>query len=308
MSGYSVGGVVSSVIAVLCYFGFLPLGEFVLFYDRIKGFFKDPNVFGPYLVISAVYAIHRLQSRHCTRAQQVWWWCACISSSVGVLLCFSRAAWANFALTLFAFFALNAIANRADGSLRRNIVYFVAILAILGATLAYAMTIPQVAEVIAYRTEMQSYDEDRFATHEAAMELGIQNPLGVGPGQSFAYLNYATHSLYLRLFSENGAIGVVSLLAFMLLTLVRCVWLSQTSLTRVQRSLFSLVAAAIFGTLINSFAIDTLHWRHYWLLLALGWMPVWANNALDDSTASERAKRRQFHRGRGPLEGQGANA
>src|SRR5947209_5591728 len=58
MLAFSFGGVVSALIALLCYFNLAPFGEWVLYYDRIKGFFKDPNVFGPYLVIVAVYALH----------------------------------------------------------------------------------------------------------------------------------------------------------------------------------------------------------------------------------------------------------
>jgi hypothetical protein len=57
-------------------------------------------------------------------------------------------------------------------------------------------------------------------------------------------------------------------------TLLRSVLLSQWAPTPVQRSIFALVAAALCGTMLNSFTIDTIHWRHFWLLLALGWMPV----------------------------------
>lgn len=277
MSGYTFGGVASALLAVLAYFHLIPFGENLLYFDRLKGFFKDPNVFGPYLVLAALYAVQRLMNR-CSAGQKVLWLGASLVSTVGMFLCFSRAAWANYAITLFAFFALNTFANRREGMLRRHLTYFFIVILLVSATLAYAMTIPQVKEVIAYRTELQAYDEDRFATHDAALTLGLENPLGVGPGQSFLYLDYATHSLYLRIFSENGVIGFLSFIAFVLLTLLRALVLSQNCLNRFQRSMFALVAAAIVGTLLNSFAIDTLHWRHFWFLLAVGWMPLWANS------------------------------
>ena len=44
MFAFTTGGVVSALLAMLSYFNLAPLGEWVLFYDRIKGFFKDPNV------------------------------------------------------------------------------------------------------------------------------------------------------------------------------------------------------------------------------------------------------------------------
>jgi hypothetical protein len=275
MVGYSIGGVVTSLLAVLAYFHMLPFGEAFLFYDRIKGLFKDPNVFGPYLVVVVVYSLCRLQASGISLRRKALWLFSCLISSLGILLCFSRAAWANYVLTLFVFFVLNSIANRGSGLLRRNLAIFVVALVLIGGALAYAMTIPQVSDVIAYRSEKQAYDDDRFANQDAAFSLGLNNPLGVGPGQSFLHLNYATHSLYLRVFSENGAIGVFSLGIFMLLTLVRSLLLSQKSAHRFQRAMFAMVAAAIIGMLLNSFAIDTLHWRHFWILLALGWMPLW---------------------------------
>ena len=276
MSGYTVGGVFSSLLAVLAYFGILPYGDIFLFYDRIKGLFKDPNVFGPYLIVVAVYSLSRLHASDDSLARKILWLLSCLISSLGILLSYSRAAWANYAVTLFVFFVLNAMANRAARTLRRNLAYSLIALALVGGAIAYASTIPQVSEVIAYRTEIQDYDADRFATHDAALELGLNNPLGVGPGQSFLLLDYATHSLYLRVFSENGVIGFLSLAAFILLALVRSLLLSQRAQNCFQRAMFALIAAAILGTLLNSFAIDTLHWRHFWFLLALGWMPLWS--------------------------------
>jgi O-antigen ligase len=271
MTAFTIGGVASSLSATLTYLGFLPFGDFLLFYDRVKGLFKDPNVFGPYLVIVAIYSLHRvLQSSKL--GKKFIWLISCLIASVGVLLCYSRAAWFNFGVTLVLFFALTAFSGR--GALRRNLTYFVLAALLIGGAVAYAMTIPQVSEVISYRTELQSYDADRFANFRAALQLGLNNPLGVGPVQSFLMLDYATHNSYLRVFSENGILGFLSFAGFLLVTLLRSTLLSQRATSAAQRSLFALVAAAICGTMFNSFTIDTLHWRHFWLLLALGWMPV----------------------------------
>lgn len=272
MSAFSIAGVVSSLLAILAYFNIVALGESLLFYDRVKGFFKDPNVFGPYLVIVSAYALLRLQSSAFGR--KIVWAGLCLISTLGVLLSFSRAAWANYAVTIGLFFVLDLFTSRSKRSGRR-VILVVLVIGILAAAVYYATTIPQVGDVVAYRTEIQSYDTDRFATHEAAFQLGLSNPLGVGPGQSFRLLNYATHNLYLRVFSENGVIGFFALMLFLLATLVRSLLLSFKAPTAFQRSMFCLVTGALVGTLINSLTIDALHWRHLWLLLAIGWMPLW---------------------------------
>jgi O-antigen ligase len=274
MLAFTTGGVVSALIAILCYFNLAPFGEWVLFYDRIKGFFKDPNVFAPYLVVVAVYALYRtLLDRAPWR--RVSWFASCLVASVGVLLCYSRAAWMNYVVTLLLFILLTSIPKRGVSSSRRNLIYFAIFAAIIVGAFAYAITIPQISEVLSYRSEMQAYDADRFTNFIAALRLGLNNPLGVGPGQSFLTLDYATHNLYLRTFSENGVIGFLTFTAFALATLIRSLVLSQKAANLIQSSLFALVAAALCGTLLNSLTIDTLHWRHLWLLLALGWMPLW---------------------------------
>jgi O-antigen ligase len=292
MSACTLGGVASSLLAVLCYFNLAPFGDSVLFYDRIKGFFKDPNVFGPYLVVVAVYAVHRALTCETFR-RKILWVVSCLVASVGVLLCYSRAAWLNYAVTLLLFFGFTAIGRGRPGARWRNLIYFTVIAVIVGAVLAYAMTIPQIREVLSYRTEMQDYDADRFATFSAALRLGFNSPLGVGPFQSVLLLDYATHNVYLRVFSENGVIGFLSFAGFLLLTLTRSVFLSQKAGNRIQRSLFALAAAALVGTLLNSFTIDTLHWRHFWLLLALGWMPLWTRSASAAPRSGRRASSRR---------------
>jgi O-antigen ligase len=292
MSAFTIAGVVSATLAIAAYFNLAPpLNEWVLFFDRIKGFFKDPNVFGPYLVIAAVYALHRLQLQ-APFFRKLGWLASFLIASLGVLLCYSRAAWMNYAVTLLLFFGLNWIANRRTAAAKRSLISFVLVAVIVSTGLAYTLTIPQVGEVVAYRSELQDYDADRFATQTAALQLGFSNPLGVGPAQSVALLDYATHNLYLRVFSENGALGFLSLIAFLLLTLARSLTLSFRASKESQRAMFALIAAAICGTLLNSFTIDTLHWRHFWLLLALGWMPLWSGPSTRAApTASAHAPR-----------------
>jgi len=280
MSAYTTGGVITAGLSALTYFGLLTISwsEEFLFYDRVKGLFKDPNVFGPYLIVAAVYSIHRWQQREGKFIEKLFWAGSCLTVSVGILLCFSRAAWANYVITAVIFFWLNAFANRAKGAFKRNVIYFVLAAMVVTVAVSYALTVPQVQDVVAYRTEMQAYDTDRFATQSAALYLGLSNPLGVGPGQSYLHLDYATHSLYLRVFSENGLLGFISLFAFIAVTLIRSLVLSQRALNDWQRSVFALIAATLIGTLLNSFTIDSLHWRHLWFLLAIGWMPLWSGN------------------------------
>jgi hypothetical protein len=302
MAGAVFGGVVSAALALMAYLGFLsrmpylsivPLDETLLFYgERLRGFFKDPNVFGPYLVVMAAYSFCSLQARQSSLARKILWIGSCLICSLGVLLSFSRAAWANYVVTLSLLLTLKAVATRGRGAWRRNIVNFLIVAIIVGAAVAYTLAIPRVNEVASYRSEMQSYDEDRFVKHEEALELGLRNPLGVGPGQSHLLLGYNPHSLPLGVFAENGIIGLLSIMGLALATLIRSLVLSQKATSDFQRSMFALVAATIAGILVNSMVIDSIHWRHFWLLLALGWMPLWTKLTSSTSKRSRETSMR----------------
>ncbi len=39
-------------------------------------------------------------------------------------------------------------------------------------------------------------------------------------------------------------------------------------------NLYFVIFASLIGLAFNSFFVDTLHWRHFWLLLALAWVPM----------------------------------
>ncbi len=292
MSGYAIGGIVSAALALLAYMGvlskmtswvpylnLLQLDEMLLYFgERLRGFFKDPNVFGPYLVVVVGYALCSLQAGSRSYIRKIFWTASCLICTLGVLMCFSRAAWANYVVTITVLLLLNAMASRTRGGTQRSIVYFLICALIVGTAVAYTLTSPRVSEFAANRSEMQSYDEARFAKHWEALELGLHNPLGAGPGQSHLLLGgYNAHSLPLGDFSENGIIGLLSLVGFMLATFIRALVLSQKAGNHFQRSMFALVAAAIAGTLLNSVVIDAIHWRHFWFLLALAWMPLWVS-------------------------------
>ncbi len=52
---YIFSALIGSFIAILTYFHLLPNSESFLFGGRAKGQFQDPNVFGPFLVLPALY-------------------------------------------------------------------------------------------------------------------------------------------------------------------------------------------------------------------------------------------------------------
>jgi len=266
-SGYVAAAAVSAVVASLSSLGlFVDEHWFLWGEGRAVGLFKDPNVFGAFLVPPAMYAIMRSDQGKWTH--RLLWLLMFLVLSIGVLLSLSRGAWANYVVALATFYLMSRALGRNTGV--RPVLIVVLVVA---AALIYAVSQSELGTLLAERVSFQPYDEDRFLTQALALQTGLSNPLGIGPGQSEILFQYATHSLYLRLLSEYGWGGLLAFVSFVSMTMYRA-FRGATVSTFPQQYEFTLAASALCGALFNSLFIDSLHWRHLWFLLALPWIAL----------------------------------
>ncbi len=270
-SGYLVAALFSAVSTTLAFLGLIPSADlFLLWGGRATGFFKDPNVFGPFLIPVSLYAILKFESS--TGRARLWWIGVYLVITIGVLLSFSRAAWLNYLIALFGYMVLRILTSTSLRLLiRRYIFYVMAGCLVIIFSLSF-LSFPRVNTLFFQRIGFQSYDQDRVATQKAAVENVLQNPMGIGSGQSEIVYNYATHSLYVRVLTEDGFIGFMGFLGFVVVTFARSIWLALRRGHSYQ-PFFALFAASLLGVFLNSFVVDSIHWRHLWLLLAFPWAP-----------------------------------
>jgi len=118
---------------------------------------------------------------------------------------------------------------------------------------------------------LHNYDAVRFETHRQALDKAIQKPLGIGPGQSEVTFQISTHNMYLRILAETGFLGFATFYGFVLISVLRALKHALTQSDEFHRDVFTVVAVSLIGTLVNGLVIDTIHWRHFWFLLALAW-------------------------------------
>ena len=94
---------------------------------------------------------------------------------------------------------------------------------------------------------------------------------GIGPGQYADVVGIAAHSTYLRALGEEGVLGFTLIVALFLVTLILA-WGNVLA----GRTTFGISAGLLLGLWVgliaNSFFIDTLHWRHLWLVAGLIWV------------------------------------
>jgi hypothetical protein len=117
------------------------------------------------------------------------------------------------------------------------------------------------------RITLQQYDDKRFGTQLEALSRLDEFPLGVGPGYAAPVLGQNTHNVYVNVLFEYGVLGGISFYLFVLTT----IWIALSGVLRrgPYSMLYATFLAILTGVLVNSMVIDTLHWRHLFLFLAL---------------------------------------
>jgi O-antigen ligase len=273
MSAYMTAAAIAASAALIGYFSLMP-GAYDLFteFGRARGTFKDPNVLGAFLVPAVLYAFNVVLTARIARASL---WAVLVPLLLfAALLTFSRGAWMNLAVAL-VLYAYLTIITAATNRLRFKLGVFVVLAGVLVlGVFAAAQTIPQVADLLGERARFeQSYDvgpEGRFGGQKKAAELIMTHPLGIG-ALEFArvYHNEDVHQVYLNMYLNTGWIGGTLYLFLVLTTL--CLAFRQAVRDRGGSGVANVVMAAFFGMAIEGFVIDTDHWRHLYLIMAMIW-------------------------------------
>jgi O-antigen ligase len=268
---YLAGAAISAAIACAALFTPFPGAETFVTGPRAQGLFKDPNVFGPFLVPAALILMEETVAPRLLRWRLPTKLAVLSVLTVGVVFSFSRAAWLNLVVGAVVLFAVLAL--RRGGAQKAFTLLAVALVA--GAALFGALAATSSLAFLEQRAAFQDYDAQRFGAQATGLELAAEHPVGIGPGQFERTSDVSAHSTYVRALAEQGVVGVLLILLLMLLTLGFAA--RNASLGR---DTYGIGSAALLGAwcglLANSFFVDTLHWRHLWLVAAL----VWAGTAL----------------------------
>jgi O-antigen ligase len=273
LSAYFVSAAIAAIAALIGYFNLAP-GAYDLFteFGRARGTFKDANVLGAFLVPALVYAFNSVMTRGILRA----WPMLFIAPLLlfATLLTFSRGAWINLAvaLLLYAFFTFGTAGTNRQ---RLKLVLATVLAAVLAVgVLAAATSIPEVADLMGERSSFeQSYDvgpEGRFGGQLKAIGLILSHPLGLGALEFHEHYHHEdVHEVYLSMFLNAGWIGGMAYIVLVMITIglgLRCVLADRGG-----DGLSAVLAASFIAMAFEGAVIDTDHWRHFFLLMAMVW-------------------------------------
>ena len=265
--GYLVAATSSAVLGTVALFAGLPGRDLLIGDDRVQAFFQDPNVFGPFLVPIALILVEDLLVPRLLGLNRALKAALVAVLVLGVVLSFSRGAWINLTVGLAA--VLVVVALRRGGGRKALLILLLGV--VLAGSVAAILAATGSENFLLERARIQSYDASRFSAQAVGIESAERYPFGVGPGQFERYASLSAHSTYIRVAGEQGLLGLLALVTLLTSTLVAAVANAVAG-----RETYGIGSAALLGAwcgiLLNSLVVDTLHWRHVWIVMALIWV------------------------------------
>lgn len=267
---WTAAAVLTAALGIAGYFGAFP-GELFTLYGRAAGAFKDPNVFGPFLVLPAMFMLQRiLVGRSAAMPLHAG---ILVFLSAGVFFSFSRGGWGLFAFSAVAL-AGALYTHSASNLVRLRIILMCVVAATaLVVALVVALQLPGVAEVFSERAQLaQPYDTarlGRFARFVIGFQMAMEHPLGIGPLEFGQILGEDTHNIWLKALLDYSWLGFAAYLTLIVLTLAggfRIIFRDRPWQPYLLTAYVVFVGHVLVGTVI-----DTNHWRHFYLLLGMIW-------------------------------------
>ncbi|MET3612874.1 hypothetical protein ABID16_001179 [Rhizobium aquaticum] len=282
---WTAAAVITSMLGILGYFHAFPGSEIFTRYDRAMGAFKDPNVFGPYLVAPALYLIHGIltgKTYHLPiRIVSL------LIITLGVFLAFSRAAWGLYVFAVAMLVFIMLLKERTSAFRLKILLLALAGVALMVAAVVIALQFQKVADLFSTRTELvQSYDGGhlgRFERHRLGFMMSMEKPLGIGPLVFSTIFPEDEHNIWLKMLTSYGWLGFVSyitLIAWTVVTGFRILLRNRPWQPYLMIAWIVLVGHVGIGNVI-----DTDHWRHFYMVLGI----IWGCRALEMNYQRQKA-------------------
>jgi hypothetical protein len=267
-SGYVFAATLAAILGILGYFDIAGLSAYFTLYDgqRVSGPFKDPNVFAPFLAAPIGWVCQDLLLRRAPVVRSV---VVLLIMMLALFLSFSRGALIDGVLTLALVSGLTYLTSGSLKLRRRVVATAAGCIVGMGALLAIALSVPSVRELATERATLtEDYDvgeQGRFGNQLRSIPMLLDRPLGFGPFRFAKFFPADPHEVFLSAFASFGWAGGVAFAAFVALTLY-IGWVFAFRRSRTQTEFIGVWAGAL-PQILQGVQIDTMHWRHLFMLI-----------------------------------------
>jgi hypothetical protein len=267
--GYIIAALIATAAGYIGFFHLFHGSDIFLANDRVSATFKDPNVYGPFLIFPLLLLLISLM----TRGLRILDLAIMTFLFGGLLLSFSRGAWAHFAVSAAVAVLLLFVAAPEPRMRRRILLFSIAALLAMMLFVIALMLIPTVHDLFIERAKViQPYDVGpggRFWEQKLALSVILDHPDGIGPFEFFRVYGTQQHDVYMQGFLVYGWVGGVAYFTLVMVTLA--IGLRATLIATPWQAYLIAAYAAFVGEAFEGFIVDTDHWRHFFLLLGLTW-------------------------------------
>ena len=286
-SGYVAAGVMSALLGIAGYFDIAGTGDYFTLYEhsRAMGFFKDPNVFAPFLVPPIVWLLQDIFLKRGRMATIL----PCLAIMItGLLLSFSRGAIIDCAFSLVLLLGLMFVTAESARLRARTLMLAALVAGMVVVILAVVLAIPDVRELASERATLaEDYDsgpQGRFGNQVRSIPLLLVRPFGFGPLRFGHIFPQDPHEVFISAFASFGWSGGIAFLMFAAIT-IYFGWRVCFRRSAVQAECIGLWAG-LFPQILQGVQIDTSHWRHVFVLCGCLYGLVAAERRLSARRAS----------------------
>jgi len=266
---YILAALIATAAGFVGFFHLLPGSDIFLTNDRVSATFKDPNVYGPFLIFPLLLLVigvltDGIKLRHV------------VVTAVllgGLFLSFSRGAWLHFVVSATAAIAI-LIAVTPNPRMRGRIVLLGIFAAVGVMLLVIALnSVGSIHDMFVERAQpIQSYDVGpggRFWLQELALNTILDHPNGMGPFEFDRVFGLQQHNVYMQGFLVYGWLGGAAYVTLVVVTLL--IGLRFVRVPTPWQNYLIAAYACFVGEAVEGMIVDTDHWRHFFLLLGLIW-------------------------------------
>ena len=294
LNAFMLSTVLASVLGILGYFDVLGLGDTLSKYGRASGPFKDPNVFGSYIIMGALVLLQRIllgRTRHVLLSMGT-----LVLISAAILLSFSRGSWGAFVIaavltTAFAWGSAETPAIRARVTWMSALAVALALAGVLA-----LLSLESTREFFFQRASAtQEYDvgeTGRFGNQLRSLPMLLDLPWGFGPLRYRLVFGLEPHNSYINSFASYGWLGGFAF--FMLVGTTAFVGFRLCLTKSPFQTLAQIFWPSLLVFLIQGLQIDIDHWRHVYLMLGAVWgleagRMTWVNQQARNAYAASAA-------------------
>jgi O-antigen ligase len=269
LKAYAFGAVVSAIL------GYLDIGGVGLALSRDEGrasaTFDDPNLYGSYLVLGAIYVLQGLLLG--TTKRPILSVVTLAILIFGVFASLSRGSTGALVGSALLMAVAGFVTVRSSRS-RRRIAMIAAVTFALGfGAVLVLLGKPNTRELLVERAQLtESYDvgaTGRFGNQARSIPMLLERPLGFGPLRFRDYFEAEPHNSYIGAFANDGWFGGFTWIIIVVSTFF--VGLRLMFARSPYQRLAQVFSPVLFSWLLQGFQIDIDHWRQLFLCFGAVW-------------------------------------